>query len=120
LAAISVILAAYSKATAPAVAWLIASVGFLGFATASVNSMPIDLAPRHSVSSLTSLQNFGGNVGGALGSVITGILYDKTGDFRIPLLVTAAVALVFGCGSYGLVLGRLETTVGVARAPEAP
>jgi len=108
---------AYAEATGLAVTLLILSMGYLGLTTANVNTMPIDLAPRHIVSSLTSLQNFGGNLGGALAPVVTGILYGATGDFRVPLLVTGAVALVFGCGAYGLLMGRLETSIGVGEVP---
>ena len=117
LATVFVVAAAYTEATIPAVTLLIISMGCLGLSTANVNAMPIDLAPRHIVSSLTSLQNFGGNVGGALAPVVTGILYGATGDFRVSLLVTGAVALVFGCGGYGLLMGRLETSIGVGKFP---
>ncbi len=36
--------------------------------------IPIDVAPLHIVSSLVSLQNFGGNLGGPFTPIITGIL----------------------------------------------
>jgi hypothetical protein len=35
----------------------------------------------------------------------------------VPLLVTGAVALIFGCGAYGLLMGRLETSIGVGKFP---
>jgi len=117
LGTVFVVAAAYTEETIPAVTLLIISMGCLGLTTANVNAMPIDLAPRHIVSSLTSLQNFGGNVGGALAPVVTGILYGAMGDFRVALLVTGAVALVFGCGAYGLLMGRLETSIGVGKFP---
>jgi MFS family permease len=112
-ATVFVAAAAYAEGTVPAVTLLILSMGCLSLTTANVNAMPIDLAPRHIVSSLTSLQNFGGNVGGALGPVVTGILLGTTGDFRVPLLVTGAVALVFGGSAYGLLMGRLEPSIGI-------
>ena len=117
LATVFVVTGAFAETTGLAVTMLIISMGCLGLTTANVNAMPIDLAPRHIVSSLTSLQNFGGNLGGALAPVVTGILYGATGDFRVPLLVTGAVALVFGCGAYGLLMGRLETSIGVGEVP---
>jgi cyanate permease len=76
--------------------------------------MTIDVAPRHIVSSLVSLQNFGGNVGGSFAPVVTGVLMTRTGDFTVPLIVAAAVALVFGCGSYGLIVRNLDTELGKA------
>ena len=37
-----------------------------------------------------------------------------TGDFTVPLLVAAGVALVFGCGSYGFIVGNLDRELGSA------
>jgi hypothetical protein len=91
-----------------AVTFLTLSVASFSFSTAAVNSMPIDVAPPHIVSSLVSLQNFGGNVGGSFAPIVTGILVSASGDFTAPLLVAAGVALVFGCGSYGLIVGDLD------------
>jgi MFS transporter, ACS family, D-galactonate transporter len=91
-----------------AIAFLTLSVASVSFSTAAVNSMPIDVAPPHIVSSLVSLQNFGGNVGGSFAPVVTGLLISPSGDFTVPLLVAAAVALIFGCGSYGLIVGNLD------------
>jgi hypothetical protein len=74
--------------------------------------MPIDVAPPHVVSSLVSLQNFGGNVGGSFAPLVTSLLISTAGDFTVPLLVAAGVALVLGCGSYGLLIGRLDRELG--------
>jgi cyanate permease len=93
------------------VAFLTLAVAGFSFATASVNSMPIDVAPPHIVSSLVSLQNFGGNVGGSFAPIVTGLLISSSGNFTLPLLMAAAVALVFGCGAYGLIVGDLDQTL---------
>ena len=99
---------AYTQDTTIAVTLIALAVASVSFSTAAVNSMPIDVAPPHIVSSLVSLQNFGGNVGGSFAPVVTGALVTATGDFTVPLLTAAAVALVFGCGSYGLIVGNLD------------
>ncbi len=99
---------AYAPSDVLAVALLTLAVASASFATAAVNSIPLDVAPPHIVSSLVSLQNFGGNVGGSFAPLITGLLVTATGDFTIPLLVAAGVALVFGCGSYGFIVGNLD------------
>jgi cyanate permease len=70
--------------------------------------MAVDIAPPHIVSSLVSLQNFGGNIGGSFAPLVTGLLISTSGNFQVPLLVTAAVAIVFGCGGYGLIVGNLD------------
>src|SRR5262245_48825569 len=107
-ATIFTVAGAYAPADVVAITFLTLSVASLSFSTAAVNSMPIDVAPPHVVSSLVSLQNFGGNVGGSFAPVVTGALVTATGDFTVPLLTAAAVALVFGCGSYGLTAGNLD------------
>jgi MFS family permease len=111
-ATVFTILGAYTPDNVMAIAFLTLSVASVSFSTAAVNSMPIDVAPRHIVSSLVSLQNFGGNVGGSFAPVVTGFLISPSGDFTLPLLVAAGVALVFGCGSYGLVVGNLDRELG--------
>lgn len=95
-----------------AIAFLTLSVASVSFSTAAVNSIPIDVAPAHIVSSLVSLQNFGGNVGGSFAPLVTGALISASGDFTVPLLVAAGVALIFGCGSYGLIVGNLDRELG--------
>ena len=107
-ATVFTILGAYATDTVSAMVLLTLAVTSFSLSTASVNSMPIDVAPPHIVSSLTSLQNFGGNVGGSFAPFVTGALVTATGGFTTPLLVAAGVALVFGCGSYGFIVGNLD------------
>jgi MFS family permease len=107
---------AYATDTVLAVGLLTLAVASFSLSTASVNSMPIDVAPPHIVSSLTSLQNFGGNVGGSFAPIVTGALLTATGDFTMPLLVGAVVALVLGCGSYGFIVGNLDRELEKASA----
>jgi MFS family permease len=111
-ATVFTIIGAYTPDNVMAIAFLTLSVASVSFSTAAVNSMPIDVAPPHIVSSLVSLQNFGGNVGGSFAPLVTGFLISSSGDFTVPLLVAAGVALVFGCGSYGLIVGNLDRELG--------
>ena len=111
-ATVFTIAGAYAPGTMLAVALLTLSVASLSFCTAAVNSMPIDVAPPHIVSSLVSLQNFGGNVGGSFAPLVTGMLISTAGNFTAPLLVAAGVALVFGCGSYAFIVGDLDRELG--------
>lgn len=55
--------------------------------------------------SVSSIQNFGGFLGGAFAPVATGLMVDHLGGFVPALLVTAALALV-SAALYGLVLRR--------------
>jgi MFS family permease len=111
---------AYATDTAFAMGLLTLAVASFSLSTASVNSMPIDVAPPHIVSSLTSLQNFGGNVGGSFAPIVTGALVTATGDFTVPLLVAAGVALVLGCGSYGFIVGNLDRQLSKDDLAETP
>lgn len=108
LATIFTLLGAFSPGTWAAVTFLTLSVVSFSLSTGSIQSMAVDIAPRHIVSSLVSLQNFGGNIGGSFAPMITGLLISEGGSFQTPLLVTAGVALVFGCGSYGILVGNLD------------
>lgn len=102
-----VVATAYVKQDWLAVTLLTLSVCSLRFATGSVNSLPIDLAPLGAVGSLTSIQNFFGNVGGLLAPIITGRLVNVTGSFFIAFVVAGGMAL-FGAISYLLIMGNVE------------
>lgn len=110
LSTVFIIIAAFSHAVLPAMIFLSLTMAAMGMVTGSVNALPMDLAPRAIVSSLSSLQNFGGNLGGAFAPLITGLLLAKTHSFQVPLIVTGLVALVFGVGSYVLLMGEVRPT----------
>ena len=111
-ATIFIVVAALSHQTWVAVAAFTLAVSMISLTTASANAMPIDVAPPHLVSSCASIQNFGGNIGGALAPLVTGLLISWSGSFEAPLLFTAAVGLVFGCGGFGLIVNNLDREIG--------
>jgi MFS family permease len=108
IATLFTLLGAYTPGIVPAVTFLTLSVVGFSLSTASIQSMPVDIAPRHIVSSLVSLTTFGANVAASFAPVVTGLLISEGGSFQLPLLVTAAIALVFGCGSYAFLVGSLD------------
>jgi MFS family permease len=85
------------------------SVGFLRLATGSCNSLPIDLAPRSKVGSLTSIQNVFGNIGGLLAPIVTGYIVGATGSFTYSLVMAGGMALL-GAISFIFLVGNLETS----------
>jgi len=99
--------AAFVKQDWLAVTLLTLCVGCLRMTTASANSLPIDLASRSAVGTLSSIQNFFGNIGAVLAPIITGYLVNSTGSFTIALVVAGGLAL-FGAVAYLFVLGDLE------------
>jgi MFS family permease len=118
-AAVFTLLAAYTNGMWLAVTFLTLAIASFSFGTGSIQSMAVDIAPPHMVSSLVSLQNVGGNIAGSFAPVITGLLISASGNFRVPLLVTAAIALVFGCGGFGLVVGNLDDILASPKAKGA-
>ena len=116
---IFIAVAALTHETWTAITALILAVSALSLTTSSANAMPIDIAPPHLISSCTSIQNFGGNIGGALAPLITGVLISWTGSFAVPLLFTAAVGLIFGCGGFGLLVNNLDREIGEAEGHPA-
>ena len=111
---------ALASQTVLSIVLLTLSVASFSLATANINAISIDIAPRQFVSSLVGLQAFGGNVGGSFAPIITGLLVTATGSFEVPLLVTAGVALVLGCGSLGLIVGDLNAELGAPPDAAAP
>src|SRR5437899_6436146 len=97
-----VVTAAYVEQSWLAVTLLTFCVGFLRLATGSVNSLPIDLAPRLMVGWLTGIQNFFGNIGGLLAPIVTGYLVNATGSFAGSFVVAGCMALL-GHISYMLI-----------------
>lgn len=108
VSAVLVIAAAYVEQSWLAVTLLTLCVGFLRLATGSVNSLPIDLAPRPMVGSLTGIQNCFGNIGGLLAPIVTGYMVNATGSFTGSFIVAGCMAL-FGAISYMLIVGNIET-----------
>jgi MFS family permease len=89
---------------------------FLGISGCHSWAIPQCLAGPHMVGRWTGLQNFVGNLGGAVSPLLTGFLLDRTGSFHIPFFITAVVAWV-GALSWTLIVGPIEPVDwdGVAR-----
>jgi MFS transporter, ACS family, L-galactonate transporter len=102
-----VIAAAYVEESWLAVTLLTLCVGFLRLATGSANSIPIDLAPRPMVGSLTGIQNCFGNIGGLLAPIVTGYMVNATGSFAGSFVVAGCMAL-FGALCYVFIVDNLD------------
>ena len=89
------------------------SMGILGMTSPNINALPIDVSSRNVVSSVAALQNLGGNVGGALAPIVTGVIYSQTGSFNAALIVTGIIALVFGSCVHVFMLGKIEQRIGI-------
>jgi ACS family D-galactonate transporter-like MFS transporter len=107
-ATVTVIAAAFTERTLVAVTLLILCMGCIRFVTASVHSLPIDLAPPSLVGSLASIQNFSANVGGLLAPIVTGYIISSSGSFVWALVAAGGMALS-GAISYVFIMGNLQT-----------
>jgi len=100
-----VIAAAFVEQSWLAVTLLTLCVGSLRLATGSVNSFPIDLAPRPMVGALTSIQTLFGSIGGLMAPIVTGYIVSATGSFAASFVVAGGMTL-FGAISYLLIISR--------------
>ena len=80
---------------------------FLGMSMCNSWAIPQMLAGPGMVGRWVGVQNFVGNVSGAVAPALTGFLLDRTGSFRAPFFITAVVAWVGGVG-WWFVVGPLE------------
>ena len=95
------------------------SYASLTFASASVWSLPADVAPSHrQVASIGGIQNFASNLAGIGSPLLLGVLKGITGSFVLPLIITGAVGIV-GALTYCFVVGPIAP-LPPRRAPLAP
>lgn len=72
---------------------LCGAAGALGLCLAGFGSNALDLSPRYA-DVIWGISNTGGTLPGVFGVAITGWLVDRTGSYRAPFLLTAAIAVV--------------------------
>ena len=83
-------------ATTPTQAVLAISLAmyFLAFGIAGKWTMITAVAPQSYCTSIASIQNFGGYLGGTVSPILTGYVVDTTGSFVIALGMTIASAIL--------------------------
>ncbi len=93
-------LAAGSNEPASAILWISLAMFFLWFAVAAKWTLVTAVSPQDYCASCSSIQNFGGFLGGACSPVLTGLIVDQTGSFVMALaiggvMMTAAAAIFY-------------------------
>lgn len=89
--------------------WMLAFTGtMMGISACATWAIPQTLAGPDMVGRWTGLQNFVGNLGGAMAPLVTGFLVDRTNAFYWPFFITAAVAWL-GALVWAFVVGPIET-----------
>lgn len=94
LAALVIVLGAYSDSPLAAIFWLSLGAGFLYFTVGAYWSCTSDLSPAHA-GTLSGLMNTGANLGGSLSPVATPWLAEQVG-WAAALGVAALVAFIGG------------------------
>ena len=77
------------------------------FTIVTIWCLPADVVDSSTVATLGGTQNFFSNIGSALSPIIIGALYDATGTFEVPLLLTGAV-VVAGALCFGFLIKKVE------------
>jgi ACS family D-galactonate transporter-like MFS transporter len=88
-------------------AMLVLTGGFLGISVCNSWAISQMLAGPRMVGRWIGVQNFVGNLGGAVAPVLTGFILGKTGSFYWPFLITAVAAWIGGV-SWWFVVGPLD------------
>jgi MFS family permease len=90
--------------------WMLFLSGtFLGISACATWTIPQTLAGPAMVGRWVGLQNFIGNLGGAMAPMLTGYLLDRTGLYYWPFFITAGVAWI-GALTWTLIVGPIEQT----------
>lgn len=81
------------------VALMTVTLFFVSAINSSAWTMASEIAPPTMISSVSSIQNFGGYFGGAFAPLLAGFIVDQTGSYTLAFLVAGAIA-VLGAISY--------------------
>lgn len=105
---IGVVLILIVKTTGPVFIGMLALTGvFLGICVCNSWAFPQTLAGPRMVGRWVGMQNFIGNLGGAVAPTLTGFLLGRTGSFYWPFFITAIVAWI-GAVAWYFVVGALD------------
>jgi MFS family permease len=77
-----------------AVIWISAAMFFLSLGIAGKWTLITAVAPQSYCTSVASIQNFGGYIGGTVSPLVTGIVVDLTGSFVIALAFGAGITIL--------------------------
>ncbi|MGA7325021.1 MAG: MFS transporter [Rhodomicrobium sp.] len=110
--------AAYSNGPEIAILWISLAMFFLWFAVAAKWTLVTAVSPQEYCASCSSIQNFGGFLGGAFSPFVTGLIVDWTGSFVLALaiggiLMVLAAAIFYFMVGPPITSGDLEGRAGL-------
>jgi len=89
---------------------------FLSFGIAGKWSLITAVAPQSYCTSVASIQNFGGYIGGTVSPLLTGFVVDYTGSFAVAMIIGAGITV---CGA-ALLHFMVRDQIGAAALEGAP
>ena len=110
LCALLMLPAAMVASQSLSLAFLIASSVSLGLFTSNVWAITQTLAGPRAAGRWTGIENFVGNLGGAVAPVLTGFVLGRTGNYFWAFAITAVVSLL-GALSWAFWIGPVEPVV---------
>lgn len=93
-----------------AIVFISLAMFFLSLGIAGKWTLITAVAPQSYCTSVASIQNFGGNIGGTVSPIVTGFVVDQTGSFVIALAIGAAIT-VLGAGLLQVMVRSQITSV---------
>jgi MFS family permease len=94
LSGLFTIIATTATSGTMAVIWISAAMFFLSLGISGKWTLITAVAPQSYCTSVASIQNFGGYIGGTVSPLVTGIVVDVTGSFVIALAIGAGITVL--------------------------
>jgi sugar phosphate permease len=88
------IIATTASSGTEAVIFISAAMFFLSLGIAGKWTLITAVAPQSYCTSVASIQNFGGYIGGTVSPLVTGLVVDLTGSFVIALAIGAGITIL--------------------------
>jgi nitrate/nitrite transporter NarK len=88
------IIATTASSGIEAVAYISAAMFFLSLGIAGKWTLITAVAPQSYCTSVASIQNFGGYIGGTVSPLVTGVVVDLTGSFVVALAIGAGITVL--------------------------
>jgi len=94
LSGLFTIIATTASSGTTAVIWISAAMFFLSLGISCKWTLITAVAPQSYCTSVASIQNFGGYIGGTVSPLVTGIVVDVTGSFVVALAIGAGITVL--------------------------
>jgi MFS family permease len=116
------IIATQAHGATQAVICISAAMFFLSLGIAAKWTLITAVAPQSYCTSVASIQNFGGYLGGTVSPLVTGMVVDLTGSFVMALAIGAVMTILAALFLHTTVRAPItaEDMAGLARRPLAP